>query len=74
MLALAKSQPAGQILLSCPVSLLNHTTINLGVEVAHKVAVDAVLANLVAVLTMKARRRRRVVVNHWGRGEGERGG
>ncbi len=36
-------------------------------------AVDAVLANLMAVLTMEARRRRRVVINHWGRGEGEEG-
>ncbi len=35
-LAVAKSQPAGQILLARPVSLLNHTTINLGMEVARK--------------------------------------
>ncbi len=33
-LAIAKLQPAGQILLAHMVSLLNHTTINLGVEVA----------------------------------------
>jgi hypothetical protein len=35
-LAIAKLQPAGQIHLACPVSLLNHTTINLGMEVARK--------------------------------------
>jgi hypothetical protein len=35
--------------------------------------VDAVIVNLVAVLTMEVRRRRRVVVDHWGRGERGRG-
>jgi hypothetical protein len=35
-LAIAKSRPAGQILLARPVSLLNHTTINLGMEVTRK--------------------------------------
>ncbi len=35
-LAIAKLRPAGQILLAHMVSLFNHTTINLGVEVAHK--------------------------------------
>jgi hypothetical protein len=33
---MAKLQPAGQILPAHTVSLLNHTTINLGMEVAHK--------------------------------------
>jgi hypothetical protein len=35
-LVIAKLRPAGQIYLARPVSLLNHTTINLGVEVARK--------------------------------------
>jgi hypothetical protein len=35
-LAIAKLRPAGQILLAHTVSLLNHTTINLGMEVARK--------------------------------------
>jgi hypothetical protein len=35
-LAIAKSQAAGQIHLAHPISLLNHTTINLGMEVPCK--------------------------------------